>query len=801
MEYADGKKFPLQDYVNGGPNGELYLLVSDEATYTSDECNFGGPKAAGIPSVQTNPCRNQTLFIGMRLPRPKDVNGNPLHTGGIVTLWLDARRNDTLNLVSGSNVPRAEDRRIQLRYSTSPSSTSSLSQLMGDGVGAWVALTSTSQTWSTVYSVDTPAADPNWVHLEFSVRLKPNNFLLTSSEPLSAAVRKLGLGIQVVPNSVAGAVQKVGGGSLPNGKSAMPSNLMPSTWETLEFKDPDPIPMSFSVWNVGQMPDVTFWVPDGGSGEIDTVAQKIYKKEVACITEIWMSHERGELIEKVNALRAAESLHPMQAVTELNDELLRPPTESTGLVLLSSRQILAGGVHHFPSSMCTGNDCMQDKGVLWARIATPSATKPVISMDVTGAPKLATGTDYAEFVDVFCTHVNAGDNVPGPDTDAREDQFFDIRAYVQQVRQGGPLHVNSWPYVLGDADVFPQGTWPSGMDRPAFLLGDLNTLGPKQGQADASFPAYGDMMGANFLAISERTEFEKANSTFSEARDLGRAVSGADPKASGTWLSSTCSDNVENELSQKDRIDYILVFPPEDSTAFPTFALLKEPTASVHPHFDPDSGSQCLSDHAMVDASVSLARVKDVVKYNPAKKHRVEYSINQVTDLETASGCCADWYTPRVFMSANGSWRENAFWDIVEDQTIYPGWSVRTGPSNPTNFPDLPSGHTGTVSMTSSMWEWDHFGNDHYDSIPEGGASVALDDRDGHFTFSAGSGAVKRVQGETPATDWTLELEFLGNFQDGYESGITVETEGGDAQTENNARVRHHILVKELDEP
>ncbi|NTX16117.1 hypothetical protein HUA76_35640 [Myxococcus sp. CA056] len=811
MEYADGKKFPLQDYVNGGPNGELYLFVSDNAEYTSDECNFGVPNAGGIPSVQTNPCHSQTLFIGMRLPRPKDANGNFLDASGIIDVWLDAQRDATINQVAGANMPRSEDRHLQLRYSTGPNGNTTLSQRMGNNANGWMALTAPNQAWATSVTVATPGAQPSRVHIEFAVKLRSSVPPIAGSEPLSALVRKLGLGLQSTVFSVAGATQKVGGGTFPNVKNQPPVNFMPSTWETLELKEPVSIPLSFTMWNVGQMPDATFWVSDGGSGEIDTVAAKIFRKEVACISEIWMSHERGELIEKVNALRAIESLPPMQAVTELNDDVLKLATESTGLVLLSSRQILEGGVHHFPSHMCTGNDCLQDKGVIWARIATPAATEPVIVMEETGASRVSTATDYGEFVDVFCTHVNAGENVPGPDTDAREDQLFDIKAYVQQVRKGGPLHANTFPYLLGDDDIFPQGTWPSGLDRPAFLLGDMNTLGPKATQADSNFPAYQDMVGPSFLAINQRTEFEKANTLFSEARDLARTSSGPDPMATGTWLSSQCTDLVTDELGSKDRLDYVLVFPAEDTLEFPAYALLKEPTADVKPHFDPDSGfllespqqffQQCLSDHAMVDVSVALTRVKDVVKYNPAKPHRMEYAVKQVTDLETESGCCADWFTPRVHMTANGFFRENAFLNVVEDQTIYPNWLVHTGPDNPTQFPDLPANFTGVVNMTSAIWEEDVGPNDHYDSIPEGGAGTTVDERDGHFSFFAGSGMVRRVKGETNPNDWFMGLELMGSFLNGYENGMTLETEGKDMDTGDNARVRHYIQLKELESP
>ncbi|GMU06142.1 hypothetical protein [Corallococcus caeni] len=798
LEYADGKKFPLQDFVNGGPNGDLFLYVSDNASYTADECNVGKPQ---------NPCHAQSLFIGMRLPRPRNASGNLVGLEGTVNVWLDAKRGETLQQVPGAAVPRGEDRRITLSYST-VKGYANLVQSKGDpsGTNGWIALAAPTEAWPTTVNVSSPASDPAHVHIEFEIKLAPGLPAGGPSEPLDAIVRKLGLGIEHTPIPTTSA-QTVGGGRFPNFSGPSAGGTLTGAWETLEFASPTPIPLSFTMWNVGQMPDVTAWVDDGGSGEIDTVAQRIFRKEVACISEIWMAHERGELIEKVNALRANAQLPPMQAVTELNDNVLQPSLFSTGLVLLSSRQILEGGVHHFPFGMCTGSDCAQAKGVLWARIATPAATAPVI-VDEHDVPTVAAGTDYAEFVDVFCTHVNAGDNTSGPDTTARENQFSNIKAYVQQVRQGGPLTDTVFGFDVHDA--FPQGTWPSGLDRPAFLLGDLNTLGPKGAETDVGFAHYADMVGPGLLDIRKLSEFDKANTQFSETRDLARVVSGPDPMAAGTWLSSVCTDNVVNELNAKKRLDYVLVFPSEDTLDFPAFALLNGSTASVNPHFDPTSGSedsegnliqQCLSDHAMVEVTVQLARVKDVVKYNPMKKHRIEYAVKQVTDLETASGCCADWFTPRVLMTANGLTQVNAFPDVIEDQTIYPNWRVHTGPDNLSFFPDLAVGFSGTVNMTSAIWESDSGPNDHYDSTPESSAILAADDKDAHFTFFANSGVLRRVKGELLAMDWLTGVELLGSFMDGYENGITVETAGHDTATGDNARVRHYFNVKELESP
>lgn len=783
LEFADGRSAPLQDYVSGGPNGTLHFMVSDVAAFQADECNVTVPpgSSAGSP----DPCANQSLVLGLHVPRTRGVGGQFLPFRGSVTILLDTRRGDTLAQFSAALKPRAEDRRITIVFDDA-AGTQSVAQAHGNGVG-WSAATSATE-FPVIAKVATHGTDP-FADIEVRIRLRTN---AGTSEPLSTTSRKLGLAVMLRP--AAGAVPQPGmTANFPNVPNASPSDLSPLAWETLDLKGLKPIPFSMSVWNVGQM--TTIGPDDGGSGEIDTIAKAIYRRKAICLTEIWEAGERVEIVEEVNALRAAEGLPAIYSLTDDDDEVLEVGGY-TGLVMLSENPIVEGGVHHFKRSDCTGFDCWQNKGVIWARVQTVVDPPPSV-----GAVPIPHAASYGEFVDLFCTHVNAGDNGYGPDTDVRENQFDDLRAYIAQVRAGGPLDVASYPYQPGEGDLFPAGKWPSGLDRPAFLLGDLNTLGPRDATKDDGFPHYVAMMDTHFK-VRGLSFFERANSLVSPARDLGRVVSGADPTMTGTWLGSPVNNTIQSELNKKDRLDYVIVFPPESGISAPTFAL-QSSSASVDAHFDPDSafpvsptevGWQCLSDHAELLVDVTLVRLADVLKYNPSKPHRFEYAVKTVTDLETESGCCADWYSPLVRLEVNGTAYARPYLTVMEGSTIHPNWKIETG----SGIPDLPANYAGSARASSRVMEADTWGDDHYDSIWEGGSSTANDNRDAHFRFDAATGDVFRVKGSSPSSDWNVNVDWLGSFLTGFEEGMTINTEGNDQDTNNNARVRHYISVTEL---
>jgi len=795
LEYADGKKFVLQDYVNGGANGTLFLMLSDNAAYTSDECNSGPPRAASIPATQTNPCTNRTLFLGMRVPRPTSVTS----VGGSLTVFLDSLRGDTLAMNLTAHLPRSEDRRITFSYQRLESTPIiTVQQSMGDATGAWVDLAMPFNAWPVTHSASLPAADPGFVHIEMAIRLFTLNAV--NSEPFTS--RHVGFALRHFQNVDDGA--NVG---FPNDPVLGASSNQPLTWETLDFAPWIPIPFSLAMWNVGQMPAI-IPVSDGGDGEVDTVAADLFKKDIVCLSEVWESAERREMLELVNDLRAAESppLPPMYTLDE-QGENVPIVGYTTGVMILTARPIIMGGVHHFSIASCTESDCLQYKGVAWARVGTSASLEHKTSITRTGPGTLTSvAIDDGEFVDVFCSHVNAGENTAGPDTTGREMQFKDMAAYIAQVRAGGPLDVAAGDYAPAFWDQFPAGTWAAGLDRPAFLMGDLNTIGPKGPDELASdFEFYVNMMGANGFRLDTPTDFEKTNSLFSDEHDLARTVTGPVPRAGGTWLAKWCGPIDGEDLAGMQRIDYVLAFPPAVDGSMPAYALKLGSQASVDPHcktdpFCPGLGGgfyptpSCLSDHANVNVNVELVKVSDTLKYNKAKPHHVSYHVTKIEDLETDEGCCADWYSPRVVMVGPGGSKTNEFLTASESST--PGWHVETGGMS---LPDVPANTVVPVLMTMAAWEADSSSaDDHYDCIPEGGAGTTSDDRDAHFMFDPDTGMVRRVRGESPASDWTVELEFLGTFEAGYADGMGWQTQGKDTESEDNALVHHQIRVTEV---
>jgi hypothetical protein len=308
--------------------------------------------------------------------------------------------------------------------------------------------------------------------------------------------------------------------------------------------------------------------------------------------------------------------------------------------------------------------------------------------------------------------------------------------------------------------------------------------------------AYNQMM-AN-LSLDKPTQFDLTNNLFSDSRDLNMTVSGPMPAASGTWVDDICDGGFSTpKLVDQIRYDFVLIVPPVDSDSLPAFALssMPGPMASVNAHFLGNPSFSCLSDHAEVDVNLGLVRVKDKLKFNPMKPHRVEFDVVHVVDL-ASGGCCADWYTPQILITSPAlGTQQTAFPDdgAYEGQEVSPNWSVSSGPGS--GLPDLPAGFQGRVSATFQLWEDDVFGNDPYDAIPEGGDSKASDDQDVHLSFFANTGAVVRVAGA--GAKWTIPLELLGNVFAGP-TELFKETTGNNQDTGDNAIVRVRFAITEL---
>src|SRR5262249_21307303 len=154
---------------------------------------------------------------------------------------------DTLNGIFGANLPRYEDRKLVLSYSNLPGGSVTMTQYIGNGQG-WNPLPNFFVAWPMSQSATIPANDTKHVDIEISIAL--HTIGTSSSQPLQSHL--LGLGVMHKP--VIPAIGSVGFFTLPNIKGMAPQDTVPSTWATLDLNNPLPIPMSFAMWNVGQLP-------------------------------------------------------------------------------------------------------------------------------------------------------------------------------------------------------------------------------------------------------------------------------------------------------------------------------------------------------------------------------------------------------------------------------------------------------------------------------------------------------------------------------------------------------------------
>ncbi|MCH9649704.1 MAG: endonuclease/exonuclease/phosphatase family protein [Deltaproteobacteria bacterium] len=344
VEFANGVKLPMQDFVTGTFNGELFLAVED-----------------GL------------LFIGMRLPKT-DV--------GEFMLYFDSNRTDTLfsNLPSALE-PRSEDRQLWFEYQTEdfPALAEPV-QSMGQN-GGWVDVTNPADLWEIKVGFAKPQDDPDFVHVEIRVDMKPAS--ATVSEPLDSGI--FGLGIHHMAGD--GAFQNLPSGLVP------PQDEQTLTWETLLFAFPELIPLSVASWNIGQLPIV----PDGGAGEPSDFAPLLAQKEIICINEAWTDSDSNELFESLNDERKILGLGPVQAVGLGPDD---EGGQDTGLLLLSSRPFIEYEILEYDADNCAGWDCEQDKGVIWGRILFEGGAPTF------GDGQQPGNADH--FIDVYCTHLQAG---------------------------------------------------------------------------------------------------------------------------------------------------------------------------------------------------------------------------------------------------------------------------------------------------------------------------------------------------------------------------------------------------------
>ena len=577
VEFANGIKAPLQDFVKGSGNGELFLAVE-----------------------------NSILYIGLRVPKTAI---------GELFIYFDGARDDTLSSNFPSALsPRSEDRFLWVEYLTEDfPALSQPVQSMGQS-GNWVEVTNPNDLWDIKVGFTKPFDDPDFVHLELRVDMKPAS--TSFNEPLETGM--LGLGIHHMAGG--GAVQ-----SLPNNPMGPPDEEQTLTWETLIFDFPQSIPLKIASWNIGQMPAV---IPDRGAGEPADFGRSLAGKEIACVNEAWSGGDREELLKTINDVLVSNGQDPMQAVGLPPDD---QGGQTTGLMLLSSRPFIQYEVREFDSNLCSGWDCEQDKGAIWGRILFEG-----------GAPTFNDGWQPGNadhFIDVYCTHLQTG----GANYAVRSQQLDALKHFIDTTRAP---------------------------DRPAILMGDFNVVGLQPSMPNSE---YDSMMQK--LDIATLTPFDTVNSWTSSLYDLGTSPQLFNPTAQlrGTGISDgECTATIFDDLLGGRRLDYIFVLPAKH--LWPSWGIASNPNYSVDPGFVPTiSDEECLSDHAMVQSVLSLVRTELPGAWNPTRPHRMTFRTLQLTD-HGSGGCCADWFTKEIRIGNS----EASFSDgqTPDGDVVTPGWSV-----------------------------------------------------------------------------------------------------------------------------
>ncbi|MCH9649701.1 MAG: endonuclease/exonuclease/phosphatase family protein [Deltaproteobacteria bacterium] len=577
LDFANGVKAPLQDFVNGSADSELFLAAED-----------------GI------------LYIGLRLPKTEV---------GELFLYFDGDRDDTLSSSSPNALaPRSEDRSLWVEYLTEdfPALTQPI-QSMGQN-GDWVEVTNPDDLWDIKVGFAKPWDDPDFVHLEVRVDMKPAS--TTFNEPLDTGL--LGLGIHHMAGG--GAVQ-----SLPNDPMGPPAEEQTLTWETLLFELPKTIPLQIASWNIGQMPSV---IPDAGAGEPDDFARKLAGLEIACINEAWSDEDRVELVKVLNEVQESNGQAPVQAVGLPPDD---QGGQTTGLLLLSARPFIQYEVREFNSDHCAGWDCEQDKGAIWGRILFEG-----------GAPTFNDGQQPGNadhFIDVYCTHLQSGDE----HASVRSQQLDALKHFIDTTRAP---------------------------DRPALLMGDFNIVGSQPSSPSSEYDSL-----LQKLDIASLTPFDMVNSWTSSRYDLGVSPLSPGPMAplQGTSIpGGDCTATIFDDLVGGTRLDYLFVLPAPD--LWPSWAIALGPSYTIFTGFVPTiSDEECLSDHAKVKAVVSLVKTELPGAWNPTRDHRMTFRTLQLTD-HGSGGCCADWFTKEIRIGNS----EASFTDeqTPDGDVVTPGWSV-----------------------------------------------------------------------------------------------------------------------------
>ncbi len=707
IEWVDSTRAPLQDFASGNPTGKMWLLQ-------------------GKP---------ETLNIGMRVSRGNECTLDECGDWYTIILF-DARRDDTLAFGQAATQVREDDRALVIRHLTPTHFT--VAQYRGVGgptANNWIQ-TNNNEQWFTDVAV---AKKGSFLEIKLEVTLKP----FGSSQPSEVLGHgKMGLGVvhtRLDPPTFFTLHYWPGNAAtdpflnLPNA----PNYFIPYTWQTIEFKRPDPTPLSLMTYNVGLVP----LIPDGGSGTVEdfaSIAATVGGPDVMCFQEVWNHDDRELLAELSNDLWQTQFPgDPSQEIQEAGAPERCPlgsgkpcllaeqvssglGVEDTGLLLLSKHPIFDASTppKKFSTHQCQGADCLEDKGVLWARVGTADSR---VAIGPNNEQRIVWDPD--EYVDVFCTHLQASC-----------DGLAALEPLLHTIEAKGVLTGDVWPLFTFDSlfqtcdenDIrsiqaaqlaelrayIEQKALPP--DRPAFLMGDFNANG-LDAHLGASAP-YGQAITT--LGLTNIAPFDAASSLYSARYDIALGCRGALPYTAPPVAPTTACDPVlTSEVIQfafglpsgqpkwprlgvgtnigdkafcdqglfgtvgdveSNRYDHVFVIPPRPSgEELPIFAIPNdtEPFVVVNSFPDPTEPGECLSDHKAVLANINLARIEDRLSFNPNMKHDVEYVVSRVENLTGDAAGGAEFYAdfetfPPLFKTTTGVYADDT-------NVIYPHWHLQ----------------------------------------------------------------------------------------------------------------------------
>ena len=651
-EYIRGRKFVLGNWsgIAGAKDAELYLHAIDGS---------GG---------------DRRLYMALDLPirRPTDPT---TADRGHLEIYLDVDRK------AGHTCATTDDRKIVVNLfapqsgmsavllnnvdydydelggangnpCTSTSVPSSATRAHNEaGLGLVIKRNTTTQTYVVELWIDLPVKVVQDRYLGLGIRYEDSDYLLD----------------RAIHN-------------FPNNPTTAPQ-LKPSwddllSWQDIDLAGPYKVPFGVGLWNVGQMqlaPE-----GDGGEGEPNNIAEGIWQRDIVCLTEVMKASDRADIVEFANHIRENNGLPPFETV------VVPPNGNSPNNMILSSWRNITpttSGDDPFVRFSTLGATSDEDtvftsgsgaKGIVWARLAPPlPVIGPCVDTAVSGPLCNYPYYDAASFVDIFCTHTQAPRSPLGGN-----DSFFDHDKFDQRNSQFTVM--KTWiddrrGRVTGGQD---------GKNRPAIILGDMNTVGPRDLPNNASdhwHMTYWMLAGAqediyetpvqyvieDYVSMRQRLgnwetrQFDKWNKYGTYGYDISAAAGGL-----GSWigkgLKAQVGDTVAGsctqqypQMDQQVRIDYVMLLPPlaltpEGKEMFPDWSIRKQtlrPTVDIDKHFI--DGHGCASDHAEVIAYLDLVYMLDKTGYNPYKSHRVGLKVTQINDIHESDPATKRSFTPR----------------------------------------------------------------------------------------------------------------------------------------------------------